>query len=153
MFEKCLNPDCGLPFDYREGRLIRVSSPDVKSPAGPIRIEHFWLCGKCSERYVFPHEREAGMKVRLRVGESQETEVRDSAATLIPHVIVLEPGLVIFNIYNGYWFLGRPTIEELRQDLRTVLKKCRPDWDITRPEVKATWERGEHEHFYPYGKT
>src|SRR5258705_6964806 len=24
-------------------------------------------------------------------------------------------------------FFGRPTIEELRQDLRAVLKKCRPD--------------------------
>jgi peroxiredoxin len=46
---------------------------------------------------------------------------------MIPHVIVLEPGLVIFKIYNGYWFFGRPTIEELRQDLRAVLKKCRPD--------------------------
>jgi hypothetical protein len=49
---------------------------------------------------------------------------------MIPHVIVLELGLVIFKIYNGYWFFGRPTIEELRQDLRAVLKKCRPDWDI-----------------------
>ena len=64
---------------------------------------------------------------------------------MIPHVIVLEPGLVIFKIYNGYWFFGRPTIEELRQDLRAVLKKCRPDWDITRPELKAAWERGEHD--------
>jgi hypothetical protein len=84
MFERCLNPDCGLPFDHREGRLVRVSSPGTKSPAGPTRIEHFWLCGKCSERYVFPHEREAGMKIRLRVEESQETEVRDSAATPKP---------------------------------------------------------------------
>src|SRR6267378_2254019 len=25
----------------------------------------------------------------------------------IPHVIVLEPGLVVFKIYNGYWFFGR----------------------------------------------
>ena len=23
---------------------------------------------------------------------------------MIPHVIVLEPGLVIHKIYNGYWF-------------------------------------------------
>src|ERR1700737_779820 len=50
---------------------------------------------------------------------------------MIPHVIVLEPGLVIFKIYKGYWFFVRPTIEELRQDLRAVLRKCRPDWDIT----------------------
>ena len=27
---------------------------------------------------------------------------------MIPHVIVLEPGLVIYKIYNGYWFFGRP---------------------------------------------
>ena len=72
---------------------------------------------------------------------------------MIPHVIVLEPRLVIFKVYNGYWFFGRPAIEELRQDLRAVLKKCRPDWDISKPELKAAWERGEHDHFYPYGKT
>jgi len=62
-------------------------------------------------------------------------------------------GLVVFKIYNGYWFFGRPTIEELRQDLRAVLRKCRPDWDITRPELKSAWERGEHDRFYPYDKT
>ena len=67
------------------------------------------------------------------------------------HVIVLEPGLVIFKIYNGYWFFGRPTIEELRQDLRAVLKKCRPDWDITRPELKAASEQGKRDRFYLYG--
>ena len=39
---------------------------------------------------------------------------------MIPHVIVLEPGLVIYKIYNGYWFWGRPTLEDLRQDLRAV---------------------------------
>ena len=42
---------------------------------------------------------------------------------MIPHTLVLEPGLVISKIYMGYWFFGRPTIEELRQDLRAVLKK------------------------------
>jgi hypothetical protein len=47
----------------------------------------------------------------------------------------------------------RPSIEELRQDLRAVLKKCRPDWDITGPELKAAWEQGEQNRFYPYGKT
>src|SRR5450432_2025663 len=72
---------------------------------------------------------------------------------MIPHTIVLEPGLIVFKIYNGYWFFGRPTIEELRQDLRAVLKKCRPDWDITRPELKAAWSRGEKNRFFPYGKS
>jgi peroxiredoxin len=71
---------------------------------------------------------------------------------MIPHTIVLEPGLVVYKIYVGYWFFGRPTIEELRQDLRAVLQKCRPDWDISTPELKAAWQRGEKQQFYPYGK-
>jgi hypothetical protein len=72
---------------------------------------------------------------------------------MIPHVIVLEPGLVVYKIYNGYWFFGRPTMEDLRQDLRAVTQKCRPDWDITTPVMKAAWNEGRKEAFYPYGKT
>jgi peroxiredoxin len=72
---------------------------------------------------------------------------------MIPHTIVLEPGLVVLKIYNGYWFFGRPTIEELRQDLRVALRKCRPDWDITDPELKTAWQRGEKQRFFPYGKS
>jgi peroxiredoxin len=72
---------------------------------------------------------------------------------MIPHVIVLEPGLIVYKIYNGYWYWGRPTLEELRQDLRVVTKKCRPDWDITDAEHKAAWQRGETNLFYPYGKS
>jgi peroxiredoxin len=72
---------------------------------------------------------------------------------MIPYVFVLEPGLVIHKIYNGYWFFGRPTVEELRQDLRAVLRKCRPDWDISTPELKAAWAQGRKEIFHPYGKT
>jgi peroxiredoxin len=71
---------------------------------------------------------------------------------MIPHTIVLEPGLVIYKVYMGYWFFGRPTVEDLRLDLRTVIRKCRPDWDITVPEMKAAWEQGRKELFYPYGK-
>ena len=72
---------------------------------------------------------------------------------MIPHTIVLEPGLVVYKVYMGYWFFGRPTVEELRQDLRAVLMKCRPDWDITTPELKAAWADGHKDTFYPYGKT
>ncbi|KIZ48024.1 alkyl hydroperoxide reductase [Rhodopseudomonas palustris] len=72
---------------------------------------------------------------------------------MIPHVIVLEPGLVIYKIYNGYWYFGRPTMDDLRRDLRVVTEKCRPDFDITKPELKAAWEQGRKDLFYPYGKT
>ena len=29
---------------------------------------------------------------------------------MIPHTLVLKPGLVIHSIYNGYWFWGRPSV-------------------------------------------
>lgn len=72
---------------------------------------------------------------------------------MVPHTIVLERGLVIYKIYNGNWYFGRPTVEELRQDLRAVTRKCRPDWDITTAELKAEWQQGRKDLFYPYGKT
>ena len=72
---------------------------------------------------------------------------------MIPHTLVLEPGLIICKIYMGYWFFGRPTVEELRQDLRSVLRKCRPDWDISTPELKTAWQAGKKDRFYPYGKS
>ncbi len=94
---------------------------------------------------------DAGRKVQKDLDIAEYTDPTHDP--MIPHTIVVEPGLIVFKIYVGYWFFGRPTIEELRQDLRAVLKKCRPDWDITKPEMKAAWERGEKDRFYPYGKT
>ncbi len=71
---------------------------------------------------------------------------------MIPHTIVLEPRLVVYKVYNGYWFFGRPTIEDLRQDLRSILRKCRPDWDITNSDLKAAWQHGVRKLFYPYDR-
>jgi peroxiredoxin len=94
---------------------------------------------------------DAGRKVQNDLDIAEYTDPTHNP--MIPHTIVLEPGLIVFKIYNGYWFFGRPTVEELRQDLRSVLKRCRPDWDITSPELKDAWERGEKNRFYPYGKS
>jgi len=66
---------------------------------------------------------------------------------------VLEPGLRVYKVYNGYWFFGRPTVEELRLDLRAVLARCRPDWDIGKAAQRAAWEKGDKAGFHPYGKT
>jgi hypothetical protein len=68
---------------------------------------------------------------------------------MIPHTIVCAPGLIIYKIYNGYWFFGRPTVEELRMDLRAVLRRCHWDWDLSDPQVRAAWDLGQTERFYP----
>ena len=51
-------------------------------------------------------------------------ELRETTDTLnhpyLPTVFVVEPGLRVHSVYNGYWFWGRPTAEELRQDLRAA---------------------------------
>jgi peroxiredoxin len=72
---------------------------------------------------------------------------------MIPHTLVLEPGLRVLKIYNGYWFFGRPTEEELRHDLRLASQRCRPDWDISSAEQRAAWARNDKARFHPYGKT
>ena len=72
---------------------------------------------------------------------------------MIPHTLVIEPGLRVYKIYNGYWFFGRPTVEELRLDLRAVLQRCRPDWDISDASQRTAWANGDKAKFYPYGKT
>jgi peroxiredoxin len=38
-------------------------------------------------------------------------------------------------------------------DLRVVLQRCRPDWDISSANQRTAWAKGEKASFYPYGKT
>jgi peroxiredoxin len=47
-----------------------------------------------------------------------------------PTVFTLYPDLTIHAVYNGYWFWGRPTAEELRQDFREITRRIRSDWEV-----------------------
>jgi peroxiredoxin len=69
---------------------------------------------------------------------------------MIPYTLVLKPGLVIYSVYNGYWFWGRPSFEDLRRDLREVTREVRPDWDLAAPGLRAAWDAGDHTLHYPY---
>ena len=46
----------------------------------------------------------------------------------VPTAFTLFPDLRIHHVYNGYWFWGRPTLEELRLDLRHISREIRRDW-------------------------
>jgi peroxiredoxin len=52
---------------------------------------------------------------------------------MIPHTLVLKPGLIVHSIYNGYWFWGRPSVDDLWRDLRAATAEIRPDWDLSTP--------------------
>jgi peroxiredoxin len=99
----------------------------------------------------WPFLSDPGRKVQKDLDIAEYTDPTHNP--MVPHTIVLGPALVVHKIYVGYWFFGRPTVEELRGDLRAVLQKCRPDWDLGDPEVRAAWARGEKTGFYPYGKS
>ena len=71
---------------------------------------------------------------------------------MIPHTLVLKPGLVIHTIYNGYWVWGRPSIEDLRRDLRAVQKETRPDWDLSSPGLREGWDAGDLSPFHGWDK-
>ena len=71
---------------------------------------------------------------------------------MIPHTLVLKPGLVIHCIYNGYWFWGRPSSADLWRDLRAVSAEIRPDWDLSAPGLREAWEAGDRSRFHGWDK-
>ena len=94
---------------------------------------------------------DAGRKVQKDLDIAEYTDPGHNP--MIPHTLVLAPELVVHKVYCGYWYFGRPTLDELRLDLRAVLQQCRPDWDITQPALREAWQKGDKQRFYPYGKT
>ena len=71
---------------------------------------------------------------------------------MIPYTLVLGPGLEVARVYNGYWYWGRPSIDDLRHDLRELTRRIRPDWDLSDPALREAWARKERLRFFPYGK-
>jgi peroxiredoxin len=122
-------------------RLVTVSTDNL--------IETNEFRGGVGAQWTFLSD--AGRKVQKDLDIAEYTDPQHNP--MVPHTLVLEPELRVYKIYMGYWFFGRSTVEELRQDLRAVLQRCRPDWDISKPELKAAWEKGDKLRFYPYGKS
>jgi hypothetical protein len=77
MLSKCANPSCSTPLIYlREGKVFAMQSADRSAltqprvaQQGPIlakpsgRVEHFWLCGPCSESLTLVYDIEGGVRV------------------------------------------------------------------------------------------
>jgi peroxiredoxin len=71
---------------------------------------------------------------------------------MIPHTLVLKPRLVVYSIYNGYWFWGRPSVVDLWHDLRAVTSEIRPDWDLSAPGLRVAWNAGDFSKFHGWDK-
>jgi len=82
---------------------------------------------------------DAELEVRNTLGIDEYTDDHHDYA-VVPHTLVLAPGLVVDKIHVGYWFWGRPTPEQLWADLADLFERIKPDFDPTRPEARAAWE-------------
>ncbi len=77
-------------------------------------------------RWTFLSDEDRRWQDRLPLVETTDTAHRP----YLPCVLSLFPDLTIHAAYNGYWFWGRPSSEELRQDLRTISSAVRSDWEV-----------------------
>ena len=72
MLSKCANPACSTTLHYlREGKVFKIE-PSTKQQNGesprkqPRSVEHFWLCGPCSESWTLLFDRELGIRVTAK---------------------------------------------------------------------------------------
>jgi cold shock CspA family protein/peroxiredoxin len=93
------------------GRLVTVS-------ADPPIVQAAFRAGLGAKWPFLSDERREIIK---RIGILDETE-GEYACTAQPYTFVLGPDLTIHKIYNGWFFVGRPTLEELRHDLRATMQ-------------------------------
>lgn len=77
-------------------------------------------------RWTFLSDQRREYVDELDLRETTDTEHQPYA----PAAFTLFPDLTICSAYNGYWFWGRPTLEELRADFRTITRAIRPDWEV-----------------------
>jgi peroxiredoxin len=75
----------------------------------------------------FPFLSDQDRKV-VRVLDMTESS-KTRGITAIPYTFCLLPDLTLHSLYCGYWYVGRPTLDELRMDLREMMKKVRADFD------------------------
>jgi cold shock CspA family protein/peroxiredoxin len=112
----------------------------------PPLVQAAFRAGLGAQWTFLSDERRAVIK-QLNILDETEGEYAYRAQ---PYTFVLRPDLRIFKIYNGWYFVGRPTNEELRQDLRAIME-TRSDYlyeAYDTPEVRQvripqqTWAEG-----------
>src|SRR5947209_5324260 len=93
------------------GKLVAVS-------ADPPLVQAAFRAG-LGAQWTFLSDEQRTVIKQIHILDETEGEYAYRAQ---PYTFVLRPNLRIYKIYNGWYFVGRPTNEELRPDLRTSWK-------------------------------
>ena len=94
------------------GKLVAVS-------ADPPLVQAAFRAGLGAQWTFLSDEQRAVIK-QINILDETEGEYAYRAQ---PYTFVLNPDLRIHAIYNGWYFVGRPTNEELRRDLRAIMER------------------------------
>ncbi len=94
------------------GRLVAVS-------ADPPLVQAAFRAG-LSAQWTFLSDEERTVIKQINILDETEGEYAYRAQ---PYTFVLHPDLRIQSIYNGWFFVGRPTLDELRHDLRAIMEQ------------------------------
>jgi peroxiredoxin len=78
------------------------------------------------------------LEVRTHFEIDEYTDTHHANA-VVPHTLVLAPGLVIDKVYVGYWFWGRPSVYQLWDDLAGLMSRIKADFDPTTKDARATF--------------
>jgi peroxiredoxin len=107
-----------LEVGYARVAVVSVDPPEVQAA----------FRAGLGARFVFLSD--AGRRYLDALGLRETTDTVHHP--YVPAGFSLFPDLTVHAAYNGYWFWGRPTHEELRQDLRAITRAIRPDWEPPR---------------------
>jgi len=105
-------------FEVAYARIVVVSvdAPEVQSA----------FRAGLGARFTFLSDAERRWLPRLGLAETTDT----THEPYLPAGFTLFPDLTIHAAYNGYWYLGRATMEELRRDMRDISRSVREDWAL-----------------------
>ncbi len=105
-------------FEVAYARIVVVS-------VDPPEVQSAFRAG-LGARFTFLSDAQRDWLPRLGLEETTDTVHRPYR----PAAFTLRPDLTIHAAYNGYWFWGRATMEELRGDMRAITREIRPDWEV-----------------------
>ena len=78
------------------------------------------------------------LEVRTTLEIDEYTDPHHDFA-VVPHTVVLTPGLAVEKVYVGFWFWGRPSPYQLWDDLAQLFRRTKSDFDPTSAEARAAW--------------
>lgn len=89
----------------------------------------------------WPFLSDADLVVQRTLEIDEYTDTHHAAT--VPHTLVVAPGLVIDKVYCGYWFWGRPSVDQLWADLQDLFRRTKADFDPTTDEARAAWRAAQ----------